>query len=568
MLGCAGTLRAVHPILSRRVWLLAWLLAVTSSSAACRRGGSNSRDASTITIGIQQEPDSLFLPFREMIAAEEMVRAASPSLAVFDDRWELVPHAATQIPTTANGRLSTLPDGRMKATWTLRPDLVWPDGTAVTARDVRAWFNIMKDPRQEIADRTVVDLMESLELDAKDPSTFHVMFKQRYAYHANYRAFELLPAHLVEPAHAAAGGALKSHAFGSSPIFPGAFTFGAWERGQYVVFVRNPKAVGPNIRPAVDKLIWKIIPTTAALEAHLLSGDIDAVSPVGLLLDQALLLKQRVGEQGFTFHLTDGLQWEHVDFNLDHPWFKDVRMRQALTHALDRQAMVDTLFAGKQPVAHGYSPPRRYDHAPDVRRYAHDPARAAALLEELGWKVGPDGIRARDGERLTITLTTTAGVSTRERVTQIMMDQYKKVGVELVVDAVPAKVLFGELTRRRKFKHLVMFAWLFDPLKGPDSFWRCDQIPGATNGWQGQNYGGWCQQKASSLIEQAGLELDDVKRAALLRDAERLWADGLPAIPLYFRAEVSITRKGFDGWRPTGTLTPVTWNAQSWKMNP
>lgn len=359
------------------------------AGAACR--GAAPPKTTAITVGIQQEPDTLFVPFREMIAAEEVLRGGAVTLTVFDDHWQLVPSAAEAIPTSQNGGLVLAPGGRMVATWRIRNDLTWADGTRVTADDFVLHQRLLRDPSQEIADRSHVDMLESVEAAGEDRLTLRVTWKRPYAYHAEYRTFEAVPRHVVEKLWQEQGGALKQAAFGAAPLLAGAFAFEAWERGQHVSLVRNPHAP-PRLRARVGRLVWRIIPSTSGLETALVSGAVDALSPVGLQIDQALELQRRHADR-FDFHYTPGLSWEHIDFNLDDPWLADVRMRRALTMAMDRAGMMQKLFGGRQEVAHTYSSPRRYDHEPDTRRYAHDPVAAGALLDEMGFHPGADGIR-------------------------------------------------------------------------------------------------------------------------------------------------------------------------------
>jgi len=309
-------------------------------------------------VGIQQEPDSLFAPFREMIAAEEIMRAGAPTLTLFNDRWELIPSAAVAIPTVKNGGVKLLPDGRMQTTFVLRDDLFWADGVPLTADDFAFCLRLYQDPAQEIADRSYAELVEKMESQGADHKTLVITWKEPYAYYANYRNFEALPKHVVEPLYKQAGASLKQHPWGGEPLLAGAFTVDKWERGQYVALKRNPYAQSARIKPQVDRVVWRIIPNTQTLEANVLSGAVDAVSPVGLLFDQALELQRRTGDT-LDFHFNDGLQWEHIDFNLDDPWLKDVRMRQALTLGMNRAGMTEALFASKQPVAHTYNPPLR-----------------------------------------------------------------------------------------------------------------------------------------------------------------------------------------------------------------
>jgi len=515
-----------------------------------------------ITVGLQQEVDTLWPAFREMLASDEVLVTGKLTLSIFNDAWELVPLAAQSIPTLQNGGVELLPDGRMRTTWRLHPDLRWADGVPLTADDFVFGLGIYQDPSQEILDRTYAEKVERMEAAGADRRTLIITWKEPYAYHANYRNFEALPRHIVEPLYRQAGSGLKQHPWGRKPLLSGAFTTEHWEDGQFISMVRNPYAP-PRLTPRVDKIIFKFIPMASALEANLVSGAVDAISPIGLQVDQALELQRRRGDT-FDFHYTEGLAWEHIDFNLDDPWLKDVRMRRALTHAVNRKNLVESLFHGRQQLSDNFVPPRRVDVAEDIRRYGHDPVEAVRLLEEMGWMMGEDGIRQRGGEKLRLTIVTTSGVSTRERVEQIIQSDFRKVGVDLSVENVPAKVLFGEVTRRRKFKHLILFAWTMDPLKVSDTLWRCDYIPRAQNSWQGQNYGGWCNERATALLKDAAATLDDGKRNAMSREMQRVWAEDLPALPLYFRSDVSITRKGFRNWKPTGTLAPVTWNAHEW----
>lgn len=518
-----------------------------------------------ITVGLQQEVDTLWPAFREMLASDEVLVTGKVSLSIFNDHWDLIPSGAESLPTLQNGGVELLPDGRMRTTWHIRKDLFWADGVPLTADDFIFGLTVWQDPSQEILDRTYAEKVERMEARGDDRKTLVITWKEPYAYHANYRNFEALPRHIVEPIYRSVGSGLKQHPWGRKPLLAGAFTTEHWEDGQFISVVKNPYAP-PRLTPKVDKIIFKFIPLATALEANLVSGSVDAISPIGMQVDQALQLeKRRAGE--FEFHYTEGLVWEHIDLNLDDPWLKDVRMRRALTHAMNRKNLVESLFQGRQQLSDNFVPPRRSDAAPEIRTYPYDPKKAEALLDEMGWVMGADGIRARNGEKLRFSIVTTAGVTTRERVEQILQSDLRKVGIDLTVDNVPAKVLFGEVTRRRKFKHMILFAWTMDPLKVSDTLWRCDYIPGPANAWQGQNYGGWCNDEATRLLKAAAAELDDSKRRDLSITMQKIWAEDLPSIPLYFRSDVSITRKGFHNWKPTGTLVPVTWNAHEWSLD-
>lgn len=520
----------------------------------------------SLTIGIGQEPDSLFIPFKEMMASEEVVRAGTYTLTFFDENWRIVPWAAKEIPSVENGKLEIFTENgvkKMRTTWEIKEDFVWPDGTPLTAEDFIFTHKLYLDPNQEIIDRTTVEKIEKMESRGPDKRTLVVTWKEPYAYFHNYRQHEAVPKHLVEPIYNQAPDQLKKSSFGQAPALAGSFTIKEWVPGSHIIAEKNPHAKGV-ITPLLDEIIWRVIPDTNTLESNLVSGTVDAISPTGLSLEQAMQFEKRHKDQ-FDFYYTEGLVWEHIDFNLDNPILKDKRVRQALAYGSDRDGIAQSLFFGRQPVAHGTEPPKSVYYNANITKYKHDPERAKQLLDEAGWKlVAGKTIREKNGQPLKLSIMTTSGNKTRERVEQLLQSQWLTIGVDVQIKNEPAKVFFGETMRKRKYDGLAMYAWLKDPLKLSDTLWRCDYIPSAKNNFQGQNQPGYCNPKVDEMLNMASRELDEAKRIKLGQQFEEIFAEDLPALPLYFRMEVSVTKKGLKNWKPTGTLQPVTWNAQQW----
>lgn len=516
----------------------------------------------TITIGITQEPDTLWMPMNQMNASEHIGRPGALSLTVFDDHWNLVPQAARAIPTIENGGVVLFDEGgarRMRVTWRLKDGLFWADGKAVTADDFVFTWQLMRDERLEIVERATVERVASMA--APDPRTLVVTFRQPYAYYAAYRNHEVLPRHLVEPIWNSKGAALKEDGFGTTPVLGGAFTIADWTPGSHIIARRNPHAV--TFKPVLDEIVWRFIPQTSALEPNLLSGAIDAIAVVGLTFDQALAMEKRLPPR-FELRITEGMHLEQIALNLDNPILQDRRVREALLYAADRQTVVSKLFANRLQVAHASAPPRSAYFNPDVPRRSFEPARANRLLDEAGWIRGADGIRVKGGQRLSIPLSTTAGDKVRERAQEILVAGWRSVGVEVVVQNQPAKILFGDTLRHRKFPGMAMFTWSKDPLQINESLWRCGETPTEKNGWRGQNVFGYCNPTVDTLLDAMAQELDADKRKKYGRDLERILAEDLPMLPLYYRSEVSVVPRGFKGWRPTGLLESMAWNAHEW----
>jgi peptide/nickel transport system substrate-binding protein len=208
-------------------------------------------------------------------------------------------------------------------------------------------------------------------------------------------------------------------------------------------------------------------------------------------IEQALALQRRAGGR-FAFHFQPGLIYEHIDLHLGNPILADRRVRQALILSADRAQIVARLFDGRQPVAHSNVNPLDGVHDSDVRQWPFDLARARTLLEEAGWRPGPDGIRRNPaGERLVLDFMTTAGNRSREQVQQVLAAGWRQAGIEMRVRNEPPRVFFSETVTRRRYGGLAMFAWISSPESVPRSTLHSDEIPTPERNWSGQNTTGF-----------------------------------------------------------------------------
>jgi len=161
---------------------------------------------------------------------------------------------------------------------------------------------------------------------------------------------------------------------------------------------------------------------------------------------------------------------------------------------------------------------------------------------------------------------TTAGNRSRELVQQVLQSMWKQAGVDVRIENEPPRVLFGETISRRRFDGMALFAWISAPENVPRSTLRSDEIPTDANGWSGQNYTGFADARMDRLIDAIEIELDRDARKKLWADLQRLYAEELPALPLYFRAEAHIWPHWLENVRPTGHLAPVTLHVEDWKV--
>ena len=162
---------------------------------------------------------------------------------------------------------------------------------------------------------------------------------------------------------------------------------------------------------------------------------------------------------------------------------------------------------------------------------------------------------------------TTAGNRSRELVQQVLQSQWKRLGIDVRIRNQPARVFFGQTVTQRKFSAMAMFAWISAPEGVPRTILHSDHIPALENNFAGQNFTGYVNKEMDDLIERIEGELDRKARARLWRRLQVIYADELPAIPLYFRAEPYVLPKWLKGLEPTGhqdisTLWVERWRAE------
>lgn len=539
--------------------LLAWALVSALGLGMYIPSALAQQSRDTVVIGMAQEPDCLIMAFCQMAAGAAVANnSVFAGMVDYNDKWQLFPHTVEKIPTLKDGDWQLLPGGKMKVTFKFKRGFTWHDGKAYTAQDATWTYLMLRNPRSPTLSRTIIRKIDNMS--APDPSTLVVQWNERYPF-AN-TGHTVYPQHVLEREYQRDPSGLKAHKQARFPIGNGPYKFTEWVPGSHLTLEAYDKF--PGGAPKIKKQVWRFILDSTVLQANVIANQVDATEINNFSIEQMLEIEKRNTAQAA--HYTPALIWEHIDLNLDNEWLKDKRVRHALIHAINRDELSQKLFYGKQPVSHTWLPERHEGFNKDVKKYAFDQNRARQLLTEAGFTPGPDGIlRDRGGKRFELTIMTTAGNAVREQVQQVIKEQYRAVGVDLRIDNRPAGVLFGQTTRRREFPHMVMYAWVMNPLTLPHSFWNSDQIPTAANNWEGSNYPGWRNAENDKLNNQILEEIDTAKRVALLKKQQELWVEDLPVIPLYFRLQLNTSNKKIQNVKPAGLSgTYINWNSETW----
>jgi peptide/nickel transport system substrate-binding protein len=515
-----------------------------------------------LTVGITAEPSSLCPLFGDGAPTAEVQGLLFRELVQSGPQGK-VGDLAARVPVVGDGARVEA-DGTFVVDWTLRTDARWSDGRPVTARDVVAGWLVATDPLQETSGGR--DLAQKIaRIDVVDNHRFRVVWRAPEPAFADVRTHRVLPAHHVLDATGRPR-LLARDPFCARPAGNGPFVVADVQPGAFVRLRRNPHFVP---QPALDEVTVKIVPSTDALAAALVAGDVDvSFGNGGLSPTEAARLVER---HAATLHAlrAPGTTWVHLDFNLDDPVLRDVRVRRAIAHALDRRTLVQNVAGDAFDVDEGFFP-RHHPLRTPLPRIPFDPARARALLDEAGLRAPSPGALRIDasGTALRLQLAAASGQRETERVLQLVQAALRDVGVDVVLDLRPFKVFFSEGAKKRKLPHLSFYAWVVDESSSGANLWRADRIPSADNGFVGQNLPGWRDDEVTRLLTEADASVDPAVRRRNLAHVQQRFVEDVPALSFWFRPAVVVARHGVSGLVPTGTLSPLAWNAATWRITP
>jgi peptide/nickel transport system substrate-binding protein len=264
---------------------------------------------------------------------------------------------------------------------------------------------------------------------------------------------------------------------------------------------------------------------------------------------------------GVTVHRTPGNAYEHVTLNQRRvPAFREVEVRRALLHAVDRDTIASAILDGLAPVTHGAIQPVSWAFTPEVTTYAFDVARARSLLDAAGWRDGDnDGVREKNGQPLEFTLITQAGFAVRESVAQVLQRQFRDVGADMAVQLVDGTSISG-LWFEGNFDAMLHW-WQMPADPELTLFFAADRMPP-----HGRNINYFEDRAVTELTYAADRTVDRAERKRLLAQAQQRIAELLPELPLYSITKLDAVPSNLQGFTGNPTNTGVFWNVHAWEL--
>jgi peptide/nickel transport system substrate-binding protein len=475
-----------------------------------------------------------------------------------DDKGAFEGELAEQVPSTQNGGISA--DGKT-ITYKLRKGVTWHDGQPVTSADVRyTWEAVMK-PDNKVGTRYGYENITAV--DTPDEQTAVVRFKEPFASWAIL--FDvLLPKHSLGQESD-----FNGSQFHQKPVGFGPFKVTENVKGDHITYEAFDGYW--KGRPKIDRMFIKYFGSTDAMVQALKAKEVDLTWSTPLPSIPEL---KGLESQGITTLVQPGTGAERYVFNGDHeqvPLFADKDLRMALSLAVDRKTIVDKLLFGLTTIARG-----DWDNTPwentSLKLVEYDPEQAKQILDRLGWKPGPDGIRVKDGQRLSFVHTTTSGSQLRENVQLLVQQNYKDVGAEMTIENRRSSELFGSWSAGGGWArgNYQMGGWSQGiMLPDPDISARylSREIPSDANPSGASQYR-YSNPEIDALFGQAATELDPDKRKATFFKIQEVMREEYQFVWLYNTTAswgMQTRVKNFDQTVKT-PFGGFHWRAEAWDL--
>lgn len=483
------------------------------------------------------------------------------------------PWLAAQLPTLKDQSLEILPDGRLKATWKLRPNVKWQDGQAFTADDVLFGWQVVVAPGYPGGVSPTARGIQTIEVS--DPLTAVMISRapSPRAIQLGYRDLWPLPRHLLGEAFRGSMDAFAALPFWTTEyVHTGPFRVKEFVPGDHYVLERfDDYFMG---RPKLDRVIVRVIPDNAAVVSNMLAGAVDVAGE--LPTEMAVHLRDQWQQNNGGSVISRQAFWRFISIQFHPEWGgppelqQDVRTRRGLALTVDNDSLRAVVVPGFPDTESDTfmlkADPRASVVGRPFARFKYDAAAGLREFADAGWRRAADGrLLNAAGEQVRLHLR----VALSDIITDlsVVARGWRELGFDVTEDVTPAAL-------RRDNEHNVKFPGMEITAQGPQ-FWRrfdSRQRPTPENRYAGNNGGSYVHPAFDRLIDRIETTLDDTESALILKEMGELMAADLPALPMYFSIRtVVILRhvRGLDDiYGAPGQLGTTAKNAYQWDRTP
>lgn len=516
----------ITPRSSKRLLGAFFLAAILILPVACNKSGSHEPQIAsprTLTDSASADAKRLLPPLASDSASGSITNLIFNGLVKYDKNLVLVGELAESWEVNKGG---------LELVFHLRKGVKWHDGREFTADDVAFTYNVVIDPKTPTPYGEQYGPIDKVEV--VDKYTVRATYKEKFAPALESWGMGIMPKHLLE------GKDIASEEFNRHPIGTGPFKLKEWVTGQRIVLEAFDQYY--EGRPKLDFYVMRVVPDSATALLELKSGGIDVMG-----LTPSQYSREAQGEfydKYFRKLRYPAFQYVYMGYNLKDPKFADVRVRRAITHAINKQDIVKGALLGLGRPVTGPFPPEAWAYNTEVKDFEFSPEQSRALLKEAGWQPGADGILQKDGRRFAFSVLTNQNNEARIMAAQIIKQQLMAVGIEMNITVLEWQSMLHQFIDKRKFEAIILG-------------WGLGRDPDAYDIWHSSktkenefNFVSYNNPEVDKLLIAGRSTFDQKERTRIYHRIHELIAQDQPYTFLYVPDSLPIINKRFMGVEP------------------
>lgn len=434
-----------------------------------------------------------------------------------------------EITTWAAESYSVL-DGGLRLRFVLKKGIHWSDGVEFTADDIEFTYKLMIDPKTPTVYSD--DYKAIKRFNRIDKYTFEVTYEKPYPRALTTWMLEVMPKHALQGAN------LQTTPLSRNPISCGPYTLEKWEAGAQLRLTSNPQYF--DGAPYVDGVVYRIIPDATTQFMELMAGNIDIISDLSPF--QTVYQTQKTAfTEKFDIYEWLASAYTYLGYNLKSPLFSDVRVRQALAYAIDKNDIVSGALFGQGVSITGPYKPDSWAYNTNIHDREYNTQKALTLLADVGWVQDSQGmLKNKKGEPFQFTVLVDQGNETRSKVGLILQEQLKKIGITVKIRTVEWATFINQFVMKGFFDAVIL-GWSI-PLD-PDNY----QVWHTATSSNSLNFVGYSNKEVDDLLEKARSTFDQDTRKKFYDRVQEILHEEQPYCFLFVPYSISAVNKRFKG---------------------
>ena len=483
--------------------------------------GLNHDYGDAIVVGSIGEPRTLVPILASDSASGAICGLVFNGLLKYDKKLNLVGDLAERWVVSDDG---------LEITFYLRKGIKWHDGEHFNSEDVQFTYKSLIDSRVMTPYSGDFEMVKNFEII--DDYTIKVSYKEPFSPGISSWTMNIMPEHILE------GQDLNNTYFSRNPVGTGPYKFKIWKTGDRVELTSNADYF--EGRPFINRYIYRIIPDSATLFLELRAEGVDYSSLTSLQFERQT--KNRFFNETFQKFRFPSFGYTYLGYNLEDFRFKDIKVRQAINYAIDKNEIIKGVLLGLGTVSTGPFIPESWAYNKRIKPVEYNPEKARRLLSEAGWiDSDGDGILEKNGKKFSFTIITNQGNQNRKMTAEILQKRLKQIGIDVKIKIIEWSAFVSEFINKKRFE-AVLLGWGLSPEPDMYDIWHSSKTR------QGEfNFIGYSNKEIDDLLVKGRRTFDKKERQDIYNSIHQILYTEQPYLFLYVADSLPIVHKRFRG---------------------